>query len=112
MVLRLLGFGALGLRRSLIVTTSYLLMVILFPWTETERLTPQRFIDDVGEKVSSIPRGQPVEDIERFVTAIFGGTKYDLARLFLPHDDYRRVELEYRNIPDVDPRLALIAAPR
>jgi hypothetical protein len=112
MLLPLLGFGALGLRRSLIVTTSYLLMVILFPWTETERLTPQRFIDDVREKVSSIPRGQPVEDIERFVTAIFGGTKYDLARLFLPDDDYRRVELEYRNIPDVDRRLALIAASR
>jgi hypothetical protein len=117
MLFPLLGFGALGFRRSLIVATSYLLMVILFPWTETQILTPRRFIYDVQEKVASIPSGQPVEDLERFAAAIFAGTTYELARLarhFSDDEDkyYRRLQLEYRNIPDADRRLALIAATR
>jgi hypothetical protein len=116
MLFPLLGFRALGLRRSLIVATSYLLMVILFPWTHPAKLTPMRFVEDIQEKVSSIPQGQPLEDLDRFRAAIFGGAAYELTRLahrvrsFLPgettYDD------GYMSVQDVDRRLALIAATR
>jgi hypothetical protein len=116
MLFLLLGLRALGLRRSLIVATSYLLMVILFPWTHPAKLTPMRFVEDIQEKVSSIPQGQPLEDLDRFRAAIFGGAAYELTRLahrvrsLLPgettYDD------GYMSVQDVDRRLALIAATR
>jgi hypothetical protein len=95
-------------------------MVILFPWTHFAKLTPQRFAEDIQEKLSSIPEGQPLEDLDRFRAAIFAGAAYELTRLAhrlrgaLPgdtmHDEMH--DDEYSSVQDVDRRLALIAATR
>ncbi len=87
----------LARKKTAIAAALFAGFLLLFPWTETRALTPDRFAAMLYERAIS------VELIERFAQSIFGGV------FNVPHADAKPGERR-EAVADIDRKLAVIAA--
>jgi hypothetical protein len=107
-----LGFWKLGLRRVLLAALIYLAIIVIFPWTTENALTPGQFRAYVAESIETFNSATLSQKAWNFTEGVLPGVVPAIRHLFKRDEDIDKIRAQTLRRYDFDRKLAIIGSIR